>query len=66
MRRFWKPKSRHIATVEAEPGKTTLRLTRNGEVVATVVLLSLERGMRETKAIFVDPSHFLLENRRLR
>lgn len=54
------PVSPHIATVECVPGKTTLRMTVNGEVKAVLVLhtLSTDR-VGGTTAEFVDLSNYI-------
>ena len=53
----------HTATVEAEPGKTTLRLTRDGEVVAVVILTRLTRNQDGTSAQFEDYFRYMRERR---
>lgn len=62
---FQKPPTPHLATVECEVGKTTLMLTRDGEVFAVLVLTRLTRNMEGTSAEFRDRTHFM-KNTRLR
>jgi ABC-type arginine transport system permease subunit len=60
VKRFWKRRHPHSATLEAIPGVTNLRLTKDGTVVALVVLHDISWTVQGGATVtFMDLTNFM-------